>query len=462
MRAPSTFSRVSGDFLIETKVVLADDRIGAVAAIKQSSRSGVFLVLCPGTRDDRELARLNQGNLTVLRHEYASIELEYMAGAGDATSLIRDPLEEVEVILASLNGQAVTGVISTDDYPGSVLACIVAERLGLPAPKPAVNLLCQHKFQARVAQRAFVPDAVPAFAQIDVTQPRALPAGLSLPAFVKPVKSFFSIGAGQVTSREDLSSAQARWSGMSEFFRPFERILEAYTPYTIGSNLLVVEESLRGRQVTLEGYAWGNDVYILGVVDSIMYPGTISFERFEYPSSLPEPVQQRMGEFARRLMRGIGYQDGMFNIEFMYDPETEAIRIIEINPRMASQFADLYEKVDGTSSYEILLDLASGVEPRWSRGRGSYSVAASCVLRTFEDMVVRSLPREEAIRKVEALFPGCRIDIHGHEGRALSEEMQDGHSYRYACINLGGSTRADVLAKLEKCKRSLGIELEPL
>ena len=62
--------------------------------------------------------------------------------------------------------------------------------------------------------------------------------------------------------------------------------------------------------------------------DSIMYPGTIAFERFEYPSSLPEPVQQRMGGIARRLMRGIGYQDGMFNIEFMYDPETEAIRII--------------------------------------------------------------------------------------------------------------------------------------
>lgn len=447
---------------METNSVLADDRIGAEAAISSSSRSGLFLLICPSMRDDRELARFDQGELTVLHHEYASIELEYMVGAGEAAGHIRDPLEEVEVILASVDGQAVTGVISTDDYPGSVLACIVAERLGLPAPKPAVNLLCQHKFQARVAQRAFVPEAVPAFAQVDVTQLRALPTGLSMPAFVKPVKSFFSIGAGRVTSQDDLSSAQARWAGMTQFFRPFERILEAYTPYTVGSNLLLVEEALCGVQVTLEGYARGDHVYILGIVDSIMYPDTIAFERFEYPSSLPEPVQQRMGEITRRLMRGIGYQDGMFNIEFMYDPETQAIRIIEVNPRMASQFADLYEKVDGASSYQIVLDLASGVEPRWSRGQGSYAFAASCVLRTFEDMVVRSLPGGKTIRDVEALFPGCRIELFGQEGRPLSEEMQDGHSYRYACINLGGSDRTDVLAKLEQCRQRWGLELERL
>ena len=50
----------------------------------------------------------DQGELTVLRHEYASIELDYMVGAGEAAGHIRDPLEEVEVILASVDGQAVT------------------------------------------------------------------------------------------------------------------------------------------------------------------------------------------------------------------------------------------------------------------------------------------------------------------------------------------------------------------
>ena len=89
---------------METNSVLADDRIGAEAAISSSSRSGLFLLICPSMRDDRELARFDQGELTVLRHEYASIELEYMVGAGEAAGHIRDPLEEVEVILASVFG----------------------------------------------------------------------------------------------------------------------------------------------------------------------------------------------------------------------------------------------------------------------------------------------------------------------------------------------------------------------
>ncbi len=37
---------------------------------------------------------------------------------------------------------------------------------------------------------------------------------------------------------------------------------------------------------------------IMGVVDSIMFPGTLAFSRFDYPSALPEGVQARMAEIA--------------------------------------------------------------------------------------------------------------------------------------------------------------------
>ena len=49
-------------------------------------------------------------------------------------------------------------------------------------------------------------------------------------------------------------------------------------------------------QVTVEGYAFGGEVDILGVVDSIFFPGTLAFSRFDYPSALPEGVQERMAE----------------------------------------------------------------------------------------------------------------------------------------------------------------------
>jgi hypothetical protein len=40
--------------------------------------------------------------------------------------------------------------------------------------------------------------------------------------------------------------------------------------------------------------------------------------------------------------------------------------------------------------------------------------------------------------------------------------MQDGNSYRYGIVNLGGKDRDDVLAQFAACRDSLGIVFEPV
>ncbi len=161
-------------------------------------------------------------------------------------------------------------------------------------------------------------------------------------------------------------------------------------------------------------------------------------------------------------MSGLGYDNGLFNIEMIYDESADRVFIIEINPRLASQFADLYEKVDGTNAYEILLDIARGVAPRRKRRAGHYGVAASCVLRTFEDCLVTGLPSKEQIASLEAIYPGIRVELHAYLGRKLSDDLQDGASYRYGIVNLGGSDSEDVLRRFEDCRARLGIRLLPI
>lgn len=263
-------------------------------------RAGNYLLLCPTHRDDRELSIIGQPGLTFTRHDYASLALEELIGTtGQAAPPIKDPLEELERILNRVRGETLSGVISTDDYPGSTLAAAVAERLNLPGPTTATNLLCQHKYHSRQAQRKLVPEAVPEFALIDTDDPATLPKSMSFPAFVKPTKSFFSVGAQRLGSIEQLARLQKRWSRLGAFFEPFERLLEHYTGLHVGNGRLLVEDLLGGFQVTLEGYAYGEEIHILGVVDSVMFPGTLAFERFEYPSGLPEAVQERMASIAR-------------------------------------------------------------------------------------------------------------------------------------------------------------------
>lgn len=434
--------------------------------LDRQSRSGDaenFLLLCPTHRDDRELSRLARSGANYVRHDYASLALEELTVAGSMMRVkIPDPIEEIERILASITNGAITGVVSTDDYPGSTLATVVAKNLNLPGAEPAVNLICQHKYLSRLAQQALVPEAVPEFVLLDVDAVASLPQTMPLPVFIKPVKSFFSVGAQPIASIEQLTAVQSRWRCLDQFFTPFERLLGRYTGLHLERRYLLAETWLVGKQCTLEGYAFGDEIHFLGAVDSVMFPNTIAFQRFEYPSRLPIPVQDRMCAIARTLMAGLGYRNAMFNIEFIYQPEIDLLSIVEINPRMASQFADLYEKVDGLNSYSVLLDLAKGQKPCLARRAGYHPFAASCVLRSFRDMYVERVPSCADLEGLSLRHPDIRVEVLAAEGRKLSDEMQDGHSFRYGIVSLGGRDRQDVVEKFEECRHQLRFAFRPV
>jgi biotin carboxylase len=281
---------------------------------------------------------------------------------------------------------------------------------------------------------------------------------IPFPLFLKPVKSCFSINALQVDSLPELRRI-AQMNRMPEgFLRPFNDLLKAYTNYEYDASCLLAEELLEGVQVSLEGYAFEGEVRTLGIIDALMYPDTISFERFIYPSRLPAEVQARMRQIAQAFINGIGYDNALFNMELMYDPATGGIHIIEVNPKIASQFPDLFEKVDGTSSYAPLLQIALGERPTFEHGRGSFKLAASCVLRCFEDRRVLSAPTDEQVAKLVRRFPDARIEISVAAGQLLSDIMQDGKSFRYGLINIGANSEAELEAKLELCKNALPFE----
>src|SRR5258706_8421962 len=124
-----------------------------------------ILVLCPTHRDRRELASsAGHDGHVFLFHDYASIELEELVIADARSDIFAgDPLAEIEYIVDRNEQPRIDAVVSTDDYPGSTLASAVARMLGLPGVDPAINLVCQHKYYARLAQRRFAPEAVPAF-----------------------------------------------------------------------------------------------------------------------------------------------------------------------------------------------------------------------------------------------------------------------------------------------------------
>lgn len=364
-------------------------------------------------------------------------------------------------------GGRIAGVLSSSDYPGASLAAALANRLGLPGPPVAAVIRSSHKFYSRVTQAEVVPEATPAFDLVVPERAGLDPLKTGYPCFVKPVKGAFSVLARRIESAEAMRAFFQRPSVRefrAEWMRIFNQLVRRYTELEHDGDHFIAEGLLRGAQVTLEGYCVDGEVTVLGVVDSHMYPGTTSFQRFEYPSRLDAAVQQRMADVTRRLVPRLGLERTMFNIELVHDPDTDAVHIIEVNPRICGQFADLYEKVDGVNGYELALQLATGEAPVVHHGSGRFGAAASYPFRVFAPMRVTAAPDPLMLAQVEAEFPGTLVWPECSAGQEITDfdRIEDGASYRYAVVNTGAGDPVELEARIEAIRARLGYAFEPL
>ncbi len=185
---------------------------------------------------------------------------------------------------------------------------------------------------------------------------------------------------------------------------------------------------------------------MLGVVDSIMYPGTDQFQRFQYPSALPAEWQARAEDTARRALAAVGFTHGMFNVELRVCAATGHAKVIEINPRAAGQFYDLFERVDGYSLFDALLALETGEEPQVRHRMGPDAVAGSFVMRDLEGAGLGRWPGRGEIARLRTRHPGARIMVYPKRGADLRREIKWLGSYRYGVVNLGASSLAELSA----------------
>jgi len=388
-----------------------------------------ILVVCPQERDIQEIRAA--GLERSFRVRYAGADLD----------AVEEPFDPAAFV-AEHAAVPTDGVVGTKDR-SALLAALVAERRGLPSPSPRALLSCQHKPTSRRLQREAVPEAVPGFALLNGRPPGDAP--FAPPFFVKPVVGRLSENAQRIDVLAQL--LELREEGYPGRYAAIARL--AGLPPAAAHGFLA-EELLDGIEVTLEGYVRSRRVTTIGVTDSLKYPGTNSFERFEYPSRLPPERQAELAGIAERVVPALGFDDGFFNVE-LFVTERGPARLIEVNGRIASQFAPLVRAVHGRSTYEALFRLACGEDPRWRTGAPD-GVAMSYCLRVFEDAFVEHVPEPED--GLELLVrPGLRLSGQG---------VNDSQSYRLAIFYEAGETREEVLARCRARARSLDFGLRPV
>jgi biotin carboxylase len=159
-----------------------------------------------------------------------------------------------------------------------------------------------------------------------------------------------------------------------------------------------------------------------------------------------------MEGIARELIPSLGLDDTPFNIEFFYDAGRDQIKILEINPRISQSHSDLFEKVDGQSNHQVMVDVALGRDPQWTRRGGAFGCAGKFFLRKFEDAIVERVPTEGEIASLRARFPGTHVLLNVEKGTRLRDlPDQDSYSYAVAVIYLGAATRGELLARYRAC-----------
>ena len=189
----------------------------------------------------------------------------------------------------------VDAVVGYWDFPVSTVLPLMREAVGLPTTSLESVLKCEHKYWSRLVQREVIPQQVPDFAAVDPFANNPLATiSLEFPFWLKPVKSVLShLGfhiANEAGFQRAIRDIQAR---IARYAIPFNLILaRAELPANVreidGYHCIAESIISKGRQCTVEGYCWNDNVVIYGVIDSLREgPEFSSFSRYQYPSNLP-------------------------------------------------------------------------------------------------------------------------------------------------------------------------------
>ncbi len=356
------------------------------------------------------------------------------------------------------------GVLSHHEQFGTLAAALVAEQLGLPGATPESVLAAQHKLHARSVLQQVAPEANLPCQPLPAAYGQDIPPGLPYPSYVKPVKAAFSVLARRVDSREELQ-AHTRF-GRRELWvirrlvEPFERICRERLPQAGSAHRMLLEEPVPSHvaQYNLDGWVQNGQVHALGVVDAIMYPGTQAFMRWDHPGRATAGLQARALDVARRFLAAIGYHHGFFNLEFFHDAATDRLSVIECNPRLASQFADLYRRVQGLDAHAMAVALALGEDPlALPRAEPTAGAAASLVYRHFDPATLPPPEPDAATRaRFEARHPQGLLFTFPKQGHGLARDYKWLGSHRYAIIHLDGRDRQQLRERAEAASALFG------
>jgi hypothetical protein len=129
---------------------------------------------------------------------------------------------------------------------------------------------------------------------------------------VKPDAGAGAAGVFTIRSREELDAIDTRLARV---------VGGAHAPRAVSGYELLAQAFVPGVLVSLEGFAAGGEVRVLGITDRQKIGATECRASFPIDDTLSTALRRRMDDAVRVLLSRAGFEDGYFHVEFIVDGE---------------------------------------------------------------------------------------------------------------------------------------------
>jgi hypothetical protein len=356
------------------------------------------------------------------------------------------------------------GVVGVHDSSAVFAAIIAQETNNLFTPvKGLIN--SQNKYLCRRIQKKTTPQCAADYClALDYLRE---PSRLEPPFFIKPVRANISFGTHKIESPEQLEYYIGQESmDIARFNQYYFDALAFNSRFhdalnTATCNSFLCEEFIPGTQVTMDGYIHKGEVVFFGITKAVFYPGKISFSHHMFPYKFSENLEKSIQESLAKLIPSLGIDNNFFNVELRADEEKERFKVIEVNSRIAFQFAKTIEAVTGFNPLHMLCDIAVGTKPQHqAAGKKLFKYSYNFELHAFSDAKIMQTPTQTAYDEISLKYPEVSVRNLVHENANLSDFKHNPESYRYCMIDVPGNSHEEIMTKYDCVVAMLGYEFD--
>ena len=278
-------------------------------------------------------------------------------GVADACSLT-STLDAAAIERLALEEGASYVITSTSDAPVRV-AALVSENLGLPTGISYANAVCATQKDSMRLRFAECGIPMPDFRICSTVEEFESALGhFGYDCIAKPADSAASRGVRLINAADRRARADLLFKEFASFSR---------------KGVVMVEERVRGFEVSVESMTLGGATTVVSVTDKLTTepPYFVELGHSE-PSRLPVEAQKRICQVAKKVVEAIGIVDGPAHTEIMLTEDGP--KVIEMAARLGGDFISsrlvpLSTGVDIVEgSVAVALGLEYDFEPKFSRG----------------------------------------------------------------------------------------------